>query len=295
MGPENYIGTMGCFAGTFAPRDTALCLGQIIPIVEFTSLYSIIGDAFGGDGRITFGLPDMRGRTPVGVGLGPGLTAVFRGQTRGVEEADVPLPLHDHLVYASLPNANLQVDGMIYGNGGKVVGNASLHISNTTFSGSASVSGTAPVSGTTPVTLNGFLAINNQDGALPSPQINGALAKATAGGTPVNMFDAARTPDDVPGAFVSVSGDIPATGKTVDGSAFSVDTSGLSVSVDGYAQTDQLDVDIENPAFQLYVAPPDIQTSCTNSGVGDAKLKTIPPQTGLNWLIAQDGIYPPRP
>ncbi|PKR60138.1 phage tail protein [Thalassospira lohafexi] len=297
MGPDTYIASMACTASNFAPVGTMLCKGQIVSINDFPALFSLISNIYGGDGRATFGLPDMRGRTAVGVGQGTGLTTVFLGQPRGAELATVPIPLHNHKASTEATSQTFPVYGDIQNPGGKVLSNANLNISSTSFSGTASVSGTVPVTGTTPVTLNGYLTVNNNDGASPVPQINGSFAKATAGGTPVNMFDTARAPNDVPGAFVSVSGDIPATGKTVDGSGFSVDTSGLSVSATGYAETNGLDVDIPPSDFELGVFIPanTFEVSVGDTGEPDAQIGIIPPQLGVYWLIAVDGLYPPRP
>ena len=71
------------FGGNFAPRQWAFCDGQLLPISTYSALFSILGTTFGGDGRTTFGLPDMRGRTAIHAGNGPGLTARQIGQ-RGV-------------------------------------------------------------------------------------------------------------------------------------------------------------------------------------------------------------------
>lgn len=57
------------FAGSFAPRGWAFCDGQMLQISEYSALYSIIGTTYGGDGRTTFALPDLRGAVPVGAGF----------------------------------------------------------------------------------------------------------------------------------------------------------------------------------------------------------------------------------
>lgn len=68
------------FAGNFAPRGWAFCDGQLMDISTNSALFSILGTMYGGDGRTTFGLPDLRGRVPVGVGTAPGLDQVKPGQ-----------------------------------------------------------------------------------------------------------------------------------------------------------------------------------------------------------------------
>ncbi len=82
---ECMIGEVKMFAGNFAPRSWALADGQLLPISQNTALFSILGTTYGGDGRTTFGLPDLRGRTPVGVGYGPGLTDRRLGSKFGSE------------------------------------------------------------------------------------------------------------------------------------------------------------------------------------------------------------------
>ena len=69
-----FLGEVILFAGNFAPRGWALCNGQLLSINENQALFSILGTTYGGDGRTSFGLPDLRGRVPVGAGSGPGLT-----------------------------------------------------------------------------------------------------------------------------------------------------------------------------------------------------------------------------
>lgn len=74
------------FAGfNFAPRNWAKCDGQILPISQHTALFSLLGTIYGGDGRTTFALPDLRGRTPVHFGTGPGLSPRTLGQKFGQE------------------------------------------------------------------------------------------------------------------------------------------------------------------------------------------------------------------
>lgn len=78
---EGYIGEIRLFAGDFAPNNWAFCDGATLQVSAKTALFAVIGVAFGGDGRTTFALPDMRGAVAVGVGTGAGLSAVALGQT----------------------------------------------------------------------------------------------------------------------------------------------------------------------------------------------------------------------
>ncbi|KQC34650.1 hypothetical protein AAU57_13060 [Nonlabens sp. YIK11] len=100
------IGEIKMFAGNFAPRGWALCNGQLLPINQNSALFSILGTQFGGDGRTTFGLPDLRGRTPVGPGNGPGLSTIQVGQKGGTETHTLSLaemPSHSHIATGSIP------------------------------------------------------------------------------------------------------------------------------------------------------------------------------------------------
>ena len=94
---EPFLGQIAMFVGSFAPRGWALCDGQLLQISQYDALFSIIGTRYGGDGRITFALPDLRGRVPVHAGSGTGLTHRVLGQKGGHEEvqlnkSDLPGP-----------------------------------------------------------------------------------------------------------------------------------------------------------------------------------------------------------
>jgi len=74
FGDNDCLGSVSIFAGTYAPQNWAFCNGQILEISQNCALYSLIGNYYGGDGRITFALPDLRGRMVLGAGQGIGLT-----------------------------------------------------------------------------------------------------------------------------------------------------------------------------------------------------------------------------
>lgn len=80
-----YLGEVRMFAGNFSPRGWAAAEGQLLPISQNTALFSLLGTTYGGDGRTTFALPDLRGRAPVGVGQGPGLSNRPLGSKFGQE------------------------------------------------------------------------------------------------------------------------------------------------------------------------------------------------------------------
>jgi len=97
--PDGYIGSMTVFGGNFAIRGCDLAQGQLLQISQNTALFSILGTTYGGDGRITFGLPDTRGRSVIGAGSGPGLPPVSWGEKGGAATATLNianLPSHSH-------------------------------------------------------------------------------------------------------------------------------------------------------------------------------------------------------
>ncbi len=82
---EPFIAEIMLFAGNFAPRNYAFCDGQLLSIAQNQALFSLLGTTYGGDGRTTFALPDLRGRVPVHPGTGPGLTPRRLGERGGSE------------------------------------------------------------------------------------------------------------------------------------------------------------------------------------------------------------------
>jgi len=98
---EPFIGQITMFAGNFAPRNWAFCDGQLLPISQNSALFSILGTTYGGDGRTTFALPDLRSRVPMHPGQGPGLSSRALGSEGGVESVTLStnnLPAHTHSV-----------------------------------------------------------------------------------------------------------------------------------------------------------------------------------------------------
>ena len=96
---DPYLGQIILFAGNFAPRGWAFCNGQILQIGPNTALFSILGTTYGGDGQTTFALPDLRGRVPVGLGQGPGLSNVSLGEMAGEPVHTLmndEMPMHNH-------------------------------------------------------------------------------------------------------------------------------------------------------------------------------------------------------
>lgn len=114
---EPFIAEIKMFAGNFAPRGFAYCDGQLLAISQNTALFSLVGTIYGGDGRTTLGLPDLRGRVPMHPGSGPGLSSRSLGQKAGSETNTLNatnLPPHHHAVSppaASGEGQNVEPDG----------------------------------------------------------------------------------------------------------------------------------------------------------------------------------------
>ncbi len=96
---EPFVGEIRMFAGNFAPRGWAFCDGQLLAVSQNDVLFSLLGTIYGGDGRTTFGLPDMRGRIPLHAGSGPGLSPRKLGTKSGAEKETLTinqLASHSH-------------------------------------------------------------------------------------------------------------------------------------------------------------------------------------------------------
>ena len=101
---QPYVGEIRMFAGSFAPAGWMFCEGQLLPISENETLFSLIGTTYGGDGQNTFALPDLRGRIPLHFGNGFTLA-----QTGGVETVTLTaneIPVHNHAFEGSKSAGN---------------------------------------------------------------------------------------------------------------------------------------------------------------------------------------------
>lgn len=137
-----FLGQIMLFAGNFAPRGWAFCKGQLLPIAQNTALFSILGTTYGGDGRTTFGLPDLQGRKAISQGHGPGLPTYALGQKGGnpttvllaqnlpaaqvfipcsadqgdfpeAENAVMAVPDDDSLIYSATSNGTMQAGRLV--------------------------------------------------------------------------------------------------------------------------------------------------------------------------------------
>ena len=106
---EPFLSEIRIMSFVFAPKGWALCNGQLLPINQNQALFSLLGTTFGGDGRVNFALPDLRGRTPIHVGSGHTLGEQGGQQAHTLSIAE--LPTHTHLVQAQ-PNTGTQLSAV---------------------------------------------------------------------------------------------------------------------------------------------------------------------------------------
>jgi len=101
---DPFLGQISFFPYSFAPTQWAVCAGQLLPISQFTALFSLLGTNFGGNGSSNFGLPDLQGRVPLGQGQLPGGGDYLLGELDGVENVTITtstMPSHPHAFNAT--------------------------------------------------------------------------------------------------------------------------------------------------------------------------------------------------
>lgn len=109
-GTDEYIGEVMLVGYNFCPRSSTEAAGQLLAISSNTALFSLYGTTFGGDGRTTFGLPDLRGRSPIGAGQQAGLSNIRLGEKGGLETVTLTtanMPVHSHTAELRAENAVL--------------------------------------------------------------------------------------------------------------------------------------------------------------------------------------------
>jgi microcystin-dependent protein len=158
---EPFIGEIRMFAGNFAPRNWALCDGQLLAISQNDALFSLLGTIYGGDGRTTFGLPDLRGRLPVHQGNGPGLTprpigAKFGSETTSLSQANIPGHSHQALASTAVGSQNNPDDSFLASSPGVRV----YRPAPTAASFDPGTIGTAPGTGNAQNNVMPFLCVN---------------------------------------------------------------------------------------------------------------------------------------
>lgn len=123
---EPFIGQIQIWGCNFAPRGWVDCTGGTLNIADNAAVYSIVGTLYGGDGRTTFGIPNLKGRAPLHAGLGPGLSAYNLGSYGGADALYLTpdqLPPHTHSIGVNNKEANTaNPQGMVLGKGAKTSG-----------------------------------------------------------------------------------------------------------------------------------------------------------------------------
>ena len=113
---DPFVAEIRMFAGNYPPNGWALCNGQLLPISQNTALFSLLGTTYGGDGKTNFALPDLRDRSPIHFGQGPGLTNRDPGETGGAAAVALTtgqIPAHTHVAKAALsPTTNTPGNGV---------------------------------------------------------------------------------------------------------------------------------------------------------------------------------------
>jgi len=203
---EGTIGEIRMFAGNFAPYEWAFCAGQTFAIQAYTALYAVIGTYYGGDGRSTFKLPDLQGRTIVGAGQGAGLSLYNIGTSVGVEGVSIDttqMPMHTHAVnYAQTGSASVAIKASADQSGepnpsGNLLG-APAAVSETLYS--------TPVPPKQPVAMGqGTLKVNSVSG----PQLTGLTVQST-GGSGAILVHENRQPGLALNYVICINGIFPA-------------------------------------------------------------------------------------
>ncbi|MEH3114782.1 phage tail protein [Pedobacter terrae] len=203
---EGTIGEIRMFAGNFAPYSWAFCAGQAFSIRTYTALYAIIGTYYGGDGTTTFKLPDLQGRTIVGVGQGAGLSPYNIGNSVGVEGVPIDttqIPAHTHAVtYTQTGSASVAIKASADQSGepspsGNLLG-APAAVSETLYS--------TPIPPNQPVAMGqGTLKVNSVSG----PQLTGLTVQPT-GGSGSTLAHENRQPGLALNYVICINGIFPA-------------------------------------------------------------------------------------
>lgn len=180
MASDPFVGEISFVGFSFPPMGWLVCDGSLLPKdqTEYQALFSLIGTTFGGDGVSTFGLPDLRGRLPLGTGQGPGLSPVKAGDLRGAEKTPLTvdhLPAHTH-------EARFAGDGVrpsAYNGGSSTTNPVDAVLANPMGEGGVMLPGFAPASwanaGLAALPVTGQVTVFPSGSGLPLNVCNPAL------------------------------------------------------------------------------------------------------------------------
>lgn len=174
-----YLAAIFIFGGNFNPRGFEFCQGQLLPISQNAALFSLLSTVYGGNGQTTFALPDLRGRSPIGAGQGPGLPDYIIGQFAGTPNVTLTLgnlPAHTHT--ATLSSMT-------------VAPSASTAAATTNVPGPNLVPAKLPSVGSGPsaIAVNGYAPQDNTTTLAPASVNGTATIGITGQNIPVNIQD----------------------------------------------------------------------------------------------------------
>lgn len=165
-----FLAMICAFAFNYAPNGWMFCNGALLSIAQNTALFALVGNYYGGNGQTTFGIPDLRGRIPVGMGQGPGLSNYDIGMSGGTETTTLnanQMPMHTHTTTHTLT----------------VAPKASSAAGTTAVPGATTVPAALPTigSGVNTFAVNGYST--SSDVALLPSNVSGSVTVNPAGGS----------------------------------------------------------------------------------------------------------------
>ena len=166
---EPYMGQVQAFGFNFAPRGWSTCSGQLIAISQNSALFSLLGTSYGGNGQTTFGLPDLRGRSAISFGQGPGLSPYEIGQASGSESTTLTtlnMPTHTHAAVATAGAGTVDITATLKAN--SAAGANALPAAGNYLAGMTGKTGFYATSAGTTVDLAGVTATGTVNGGAPT-------------------------------------------------------------------------------------------------------------------------------
>lgn len=168
---DSYISSIMGWGPTWAPRNWTLCAGQLLAISQFTAVFSLIGTIYGGDGRTTFRLPDLRARVPVAAGQSPGTQFIAQGALIGSDTntlSILEMPIHNHA--ATLQNLTV------------LVPTSSSNGTESDPDGNIPAVGNFS-SGPSSTTIQAYAPTSSADGTLGGTSVGGSVIIGNSGGS----------------------------------------------------------------------------------------------------------------
>jgi len=160
---DQFVAEIRIFCCNFAPRGWAFCAGQLLPISQNTALFSLLGTMYGGDGKSTFGLPDLEGSAPMFWGQGPGLPLYDEGQAAGEQQVTLLLseiPNHTHILQAGSDDGDLKAPNntriLARSTGGFLYQNSTAGLQAMAFQAVAPMGGSLPHNNMMPTLVLNF-------------------------------------------------------------------------------------------------------------------------------------------